>query len=73
MIGMMGGIPPRAEGYQLRTRNRGVPTTRRRSPFELLPSNLTRIAATLLCARKLMELRDRPSPAKFILDRIDNK
>jgi hypothetical protein len=42
-------------------------------------------AATLLCARKLMELGDRPSPAKFavvedaisnakfILDRIDNK
>lgn len=42
-------------------------------------------AATLLCARKLMELGDRPSPAKFalvedavsnakfILDRIDRK
>ena len=42
-------------------------------------------AATLLCARKLMELGDRPSPAKFavvedaignakfILDRIDKK
>ena len=42
-------------------------------------------AATLLCARKLMELGDRPSPAKFALaenatsnakfiwDRIDKK
>ena len=42
-------------------------------------------AATLLCARKLMEIGDRPSPAKFalvedaisnakfILDRIDKK
>jgi hypothetical protein len=42
-------------------------------------------AATLLCARKLMEMGDRPSPAKFalvedaisdakfILDRIDKK
>ena len=42
-------------------------------------------AATLLCARKLMELGDRPSPAKFavvedaisnakfILDQIDKK
>ena len=42
-------------------------------------------AATLLCARKLMELDDRPSPARvaavenaisqaaFILDRIDKK
>jgi len=42
-------------------------------------------AATLLCARKLMELGDRPSPAKFavvedaisnakfILDRIDKR
>ena len=42
-------------------------------------------AATLLCARKLMELGDRPSPAKlalvenaisntkFIWDRIDKK
>ena len=31
MIGMKGGIPPRAdEGWrQLRTRNRGVPATRR--------------------------------------------
>lgn len=42
-------------------------------------------AATLLCARKLMELDDRPSPAKvaavenpisqaaFIMERIDRK
>jgi hypothetical protein len=47
--------------------------------------NLPRIGATLLCARRLAELDDRPSPAtiatvenaisqaSFILDRIDRK
>ena len=50
-----------------------------------LLDNLQRIAATLLCARKLAELDDRPSPAKiaaienaisqasFIFYRIDRK
>ena len=52
MTGMKGGIPPRAdEGWrQLRTRNRGVPATRRvREPLLKYPSNLTRQPATYRC------------------------
>ena len=61
-----------------RTSSREIPMTEERKYAVLF-------AATLLCARKLMELGDRPSPAKFamvedaisnanfIMDRIDKE